>query len=69
MAYQEERRCVLQGDTERKAARQQGKLTSERAAVEARLDDLHHCESALKADRATTTNRELWHLSSFTRAS
>jgi hypothetical protein len=41
----------------------------ERAAIEARLADLHQCESILDANQVTTTNCEGQQLPSFTKAS
>jgi hypothetical protein len=59
----------LQDDIERGAAWRQGEITDKQATVEARLADLHQCESTLGANRAETTDREGRQLPTFARAS
>jgi hypothetical protein len=69
LAYQEERWHALQDGFKRGAARPWGKIAGKRAAVEARLADLHQRESALGVDPAATADREGWQLPTFAKAS
>jgi hypothetical protein len=69
MAYQEERRRALQDNIEREAVRRRSKLTDERAAIVARLADLHQCESVLEAGQVVAVHRAKQQLPTFTRAS
>jgi hypothetical protein len=50
LSDQEERQCALQDDIEHGAAWRPGKIDNKRAAIDARLADLHQHEYALEAD-------------------
>jgi hypothetical protein len=69
MAHQEERRRALQDDIEHEVAQWRDELADERAAIEAKLADLHQCESALEAYRAMTVDHMEQKPPTFTKAS
>jgi hypothetical protein len=68
VAQQKEQRCALQDDIKQKATQHLGELTDERAAVEARLADLHQCESAFETGQTTAMERVGQQLPAFSRA-